>query len=413
MRILLVSDYYPPILGGIATLVQSLSEALVDRGHKVLVYAVAGPRRTEKNGIITKRAMQIGSFFPFMFKQIEEPNIAPMPDPLFIKGLKQIVARFKPDIIHAHGWVMFPTSFYKKLNPDVAAIATLHDYGFFCAKRDLIPELDKRRTPMVCQRTNVGNECVRCSSKTYGFLKSLGVVLCIQLFSPLLNELNCLTAVSNCVAEKARNRVKTKLSVVPNFINLKRFSSKTPDEKPKCVADILFVGRLTPAKGVHLLIKAFEILRKSVPKAKLCIIGKKDPYYNVKIAEKSVSQYEGVSNSELMSLYRHAKIVVVPSVWADPAPLVTLEAMAFGKPLVVTNVGGLKDIVIHGKTGLIVEPRPDNLADALEFLLSDKGVCLEMGAKTKIHLSENFSSRTIVPMYEKVYDEAIRLGKQR
>jgi len=86
--------------------------------------------------------------------------------------------------------------------------------------------------------------------------------------------------------------------------------------------------------------------------------------------------------------------------------------MAFGKPLVVTNVGGLKDMIVHGKTGLVVEPRPENVADALEFLLSNKSISLEMGTKGKIRLSENYSSRVIIPRYEKIYDEAIQLGKR-
>lgn len=410
MRVLLVSDYYPPVLGGIASVVGSLANALHSRGHEVCVCAVAGPKeRTVKQEIVTHKSKNIVSFFPFISKQVEEPNIPPMPDPLFIRDLQKICSEFKPDVIHAHGWVMFPTSFYRRTNRAIRVVVTLHDYGFFCAKRDLIPELYKEKVPMICRLNDVKKECLACSSRIYGFPKAFGVVSCIRLFKSLLLEVNSLTAVSNYVREKAQNTFKTGLQVVPNFIDPEKFHSvpKHASTKHHGTVDILFVGRLTPAKGVALLTAAFRILHKSLPETNLVIVGKKDPFYSIRTGEESVFQYEGVNNDDLLSLYNQARIVVVPSVWADPAPLVALEAMAFGKPLIVTNVGGLKDLVAHGKTGLVVEPRPENLAAAVESLLSNPSESSEMGARGKLRLLKNYTAESVIPQFERIYEQAL------
>jgi len=410
MRILLVSDYYPPVLGGIATIVRSLAYALHSRGHEVRVCAVAGPReRTVEQEIVIYKSKNLVSFFPFILKQVEEPTIPPMPDPIFIRDLQQICSEFKPDIIHTHGWVMFPTSFYRRTDRTLRVVATLHDYGFFCAKRDLIPEFYKESRPMVCPLEDVGKECLACSSRIYGFPKAFGIVSCIRLFKSLLSEVNSITAVSNYVREKAQNTFKTRFQVVPNFIDPEKFISmhRHAHAKHNGPVDILFVGRLTPAKGIGLLTAAFKILHKSLPEAKLVIVGKKDPFYNIRIKEESVLQYEGINNEDLVSLYNQARIVVVPSIWADPAPLVALEAMAFGKPLVVTNVGGLKEIVVHGKTGLVVEPSPENLATAIELLLSNASESSEMGARGKLRLLDNYTSERTIPKFEQIYEQAL------
>lgn len=406
MRILLVTDYFPPVLGGISSLVESLAEALKARHHEICVYAVSGPMASVSyHGLKVEKVQHFSSFFPFLFKNLTEKNIPPAPDPVLLQGINRIVSHFKPDVIHAHGWVMLSTAAYRTFNSDVRSVATLHDYGFACAKRNLVPESNRDRGCMVCSRTGPASQCLRCCSTIYGPLKSFGVVSCLKIFGRLVNNLDCVSAVSNYVAERARLRFTSNILTIPNFVNHKTIMAYKQNTKlAGFSADILFVGRLCRQKGIYLLLEAFKILRKVIPEAKLAIVGKEDPYCRFQIDDRSILHRKSLGKDELSSLYMNSKIVVVPSIWAEPQPMVALEAMAFGKPLVVTAVGGLKEMVVDRKTGFVVKPSPKGLADALICLLSNPSTREEMGYEGRNHLLANYAPEVVVPRIEKMYE---------
>ncbi len=129
---------------------------------------------------------------------------------------------------------------------------------------------------------------------------------------------------------------------------------------------LLYVGRLTEIKGVHVLIKAFITVHAQLPHTRLIIAGSsffggaaKTDYeqWLVKLA-KPVSEaiiFTGfMPHDKLKYMYAAADIVVLPSVWQDPCPLVVLEAMASGTCLVSTAVGGVPELVENGVNGLLV-----------------------------------------------------------
>ena len=411
MRILLVTDYFPPVLGGMSLLVESLANALQARHNEVYVCTVSGSATPDRRqGLKVERAHHLSSFFPFIFKSQVEKNIPPLPDPLFNREINHIVSRFKPDIIHAHGWVMFSTASYRISNPDVYSVATLHDYGFSCAKRNLVPRSNQENGCMVCPRIEPAYECLSCCSATYGSIKPFGVVPCLRIFSHLLNDLDCVSAVSNYVAERARKKFTANIVTIPNFVDYRatignaQKVSKTVDFPP----DVLFVGRLSREKGIYLFLKAFEILRKAIPQTKIAIVGKEDSSCSFQINDKSVFHRKNLERDEVSSLYCNSKVVVIPSIWAEPQPMVALEAMAFGKPLVVTAVGGLKEMVLDGKTGFVVEPSPENLAQALINLLANPSAREEMGSKGRERLLSNYTSEIVVPRIEEMYERSMK-----
>ncbi len=129
---------------------------------------------------------------------------------------------------------------------------------------------------------------------------------------------------------------------------------------------LLYVGRLTQVKGVHVLIKAFITIHSQLPHARLIIAGssffggaaKTDYERSLVELAKPVSNaiiFTGfIPHDKLKYVYAAADIVVLPSVWQDPCPLVVLEAMASGTCLVSTAVGGVPEIVKNGVNGLLV-----------------------------------------------------------
>lgn len=129
---------------------------------------------------------------------------------------------------------------------------------------------------------------------------------------------------------------------------------------------LLYVGRLTEIKGVHVLIKAFITIHAQLPHARLIIAGssffggaaKTDYEQSLVELAKPVSKaiiFTGfMPHDKLRYVYSAADMVVLPSVWQDPCPLVVLEAMASGTCLLSTAVGGVPEIIKNGVNGLLV-----------------------------------------------------------
>jgi spore coat protein SA len=162
---------------------------------------------------------------------------------------------------------------------------------------------------------------------------------------------------------------------------------------------LLYVGRLTEIKGVHVLIQAFVEIHQVLPNTKLVIVGSSffegaaKTSYEQSLVElsKPVSQhiiFTGyIPHDKLKYLYSAADVVVLPSVWQDPCPLVVLEAMASGTCLVSSSVGGVPEVVENGINGVLVKATDVNaLTHAAIEVLSNPYIKaqMELNARQKI-----------------------------
>jgi glycosyltransferase involved in cell wall biosynthesis len=119
-----------------------------------------------------------------------------------------------------------------------------------------------------------------------------------------------------------------------------------------------------------------------------------------------------VPHREVMAAWAGCSIAVVPSVWPEPFGTVAIEAMAAGRPVVASAVGGLREVVVHGETGLHVPAAdPPALAEALGELLADPARRLRMGEAGRRRAQENFSAAAVVPRIEAVYRDALDQGR--
>jgi spore coat protein SA len=131
---------------------------------------------------------------------------------------------------------------------------------------------------------------------------------------------------------------------------------------------LLYVGRLTEVKGVHILIEAFQQVLKAFPQTRLVITGSSFfgdaavTTYQKKLIELATPVANAIiftgfiPHTQLKYLYSIADIVVVPSVWQDPCPLVVLEAMASETCVVATAVGGIPEVIEHDANGILIAP---------------------------------------------------------
>lgn len=161
----------------------------------------------------------------------------------------------------------------------------------------------------------------------------------------------------------ARGLAIRRMSVVPNGVALTEFCP-SPDW-PLDDGYILFVGRLAPQKGVDLLLRAFEVLLRRCPEGRLFIVGDGD----LELYFQRVTHYLGFphrvsfvnwqTGPALVELYQKAQFVVMPSYY-EPFGIVALEAMACGRPIVASRVGGLEEIIQDGVQGYLT-PSGDHL----------------------------------------------------
>ena len=201
-------------------------------------------------------------------------------------------------------------------------------------------------------------------------------------------------------------------TVVYNGLDLADFPrghprrSKTPT--------VLFVGGLEPRKGLEFALLAMPRVLEKCPNARLVVVGKSgfrgtdDPGWFRVLAnragiEESVEMHESVSQEMLMQLYSDCDVLVLPS-RNEGWGLSLMEAMAFEKPVVATRVGGIPELVVDGKEGLLVESGDvSGLADAVGKLLGDPSLRAKMG-RAGLDRVKDFSwdgtAKTVLKAYE-------------
>lgn len=182
---------------------------------------------------------------------------------------------------------------------------------------------------------------------------------------------------------------------------------------------VLGIGRFIHAKGFDDLIEAIALTRETYPEIRLVLVGDGDlrgelEAHTERLGLAGVVTFTGMATrEEVPSHLAGADIVAVPSVhyegYVDGLPNVALEAMAAGKPLVATRVGGLPDVVEHELTGLVVEERdPRALAAAIVKLASNADLRYGMGERGRTRVEESLNWETVAERFEAVYESVIR-----
>jgi len=407
MKILMMSDLYPPVIGGGEIHVQALSRALRKRGHEVAVCTIGNSRPTvshctTEEGIRVYRMEGVFQKMPFLFKDPTRRWHPPIPDPLLTREINKIIRKEKPNVLHAHGWILCS---YLPLERKFAIplILTLHSYGFICPKKNLM------RGNTICKEPFTEG-CVACGSQSYGFIKSFFAYRGVKSTRDKLALVNKFIAVSSFVKEVYSKHLDIddkRIIVIPNFYDSGQKDIDDVDlvESANLPEDfILFVGALTPFKGVDTLIKAYD---KMGDKTKLVLIGTQHPGYNY-TKRRGVTVIENASRRTVLRAYSKCRLVVIPSIWPEPFGLVALEAMSYSKPIVASRVGGLQEVVVDGVTGILVPPsNPRKLAEAITKILQDTDMCQKMGGLGYKRLITLFSVDQVVSKVENIYESAI------
>ena len=346
---MLTWEFPPRIIGGISTHVYHLSRALVEKGTSVRVITCDFPKTPAEEIIDGVPVSRVDS------GRVPESNFLLWIYHLNSQMISKTTELFETerfDLIHAHDWVVGRAAVELKNRLGLPLISTIH-----------ATEIGRGGSLDGEYRTKV-RDIERLLVE-----QSDGIICCSNY---MLDHI-----------QHVLGAVKTKIRVIPNGVEASRFNNgHQPQPIPTGVSEdrktILYVGRIVREKGIFTLLDAFEKLRKQGKDVSLVLVGegplKEDLAKEVlrrKLNDR-VKLAGFVDEKKLVSLYNSSDAFVLPSHY-EPFGMVALEAMASRVPVVVSDVGGLSEIVEDGITGVKVPAyNPSALAEGILRVLEDR-----------------------------------------
>lgn len=407
MRILLLSDLYPPIIGGLERHVQTLARSLAGRGHEVTVATLWHEGLAEHeviDGVAIHRVRGLIQRFEGAFDDPARRYAPPVPDPAVVRALRRIVRHARPDIVHAHNWMIHSYLPLKRAS-GARLILSMHDYSLVCAKKNLMYR------DAICSGPAPA-KCLRCAGNHYGTLKG-AVIATANAGMTLLERrlVDLFVPVSQSVAD-GNHLVAQGLpyEVIPNFVP-DDVALADPDRHPiraQLPADyLLFVGALGRHKGIDVLLEAHASLADAPP---LVLLGATWPD-TPSTDGANVHVIHDVPHDAVMAAMAGSLALLIPSVYADACPTVAMEAMATRRPVIASRIGGLPDLVDDGETGFLVPARDvPALASAMARIAGDPDLRRRMGdaATEKV---KGYVVSAVVERLEAAYERTIRRGR--
>jgi len=332
LRVLLVTQSYHPVYGGIGEHVRHLGLALVSRGHSVRVLTSGPPPRGgELPGLEVAR---IGRRFRIPSNGARA-NLAFHPD--YRRAVRRVLAEGRFDLVHLHS----------PLEPFLPWAVLL-----------------ETRAPIVGTFHNAGP--AHWGYRFFG-----------RALAPLADRITIRTAVSKSAAVFASRFFPGEFHVIPNGVDIERFSPNGPRPPGRRAPSILFVGSLEQRKGLDVLITAVALLRDRLdPPPRLTIVGdgslRRRILRDARRARIDLTWLGTVAHDEIPNCYRAADVLVAPAIYGESFGIVLLEALASGIPVVASRIEGFAEVLEGCRSARLVQPGDARaLASAIEYFTMD------------------------------------------
>ena len=241
-------------------------------------------------------------------------------------------------------------------------------------------------------------------------------VLMNRLARYSIKQADLLRAISNSTKEQLQQWSPEKMIVqFPTWTDIDVFLRRDIHTKKHIPRAILYVGVLTPLKGIHHLINAFVLIAEDFPGAQLVILGKdenKSYAENLKEQVKKLGLNDRVQfigpqpQSDLAIWMAQASVLVLPSM-SEGLGRVIIEAMATGTPVIGSRVGGIPELVRDGVRGFLVSPGDEKaLAEKLRWILSNPDRARAMGECARRFAERVFSTESYLKGYKQIFEMA-------
>lgn len=404
MRILLVNKFHY-LKGGSETYYFSLKELLEEHGHEVIEFSMNDLKNlpskysdyfidnidyNKKQSLITKASLAIKLVYSFEAKN----------------KIEKLIKDYKPDIAHLHIFQhqMTPSILGVLKKHKIPIVYTAHDFKMICPNYKMMLPSGEICEACIGEKyyNCLKNKCVKGSlsnslvdmieAYVHKFLKSYDMIDAVVTPSDFYRKKFVEFGVN-----------KEKLFYIPNFLDISKFETQSSHEDY-----FVYFGRLSEEKGVQILIKAMENVE-----GKLKIIGTGP-------LENQLREYTKLNNLNnkvefmgyrtgvgLKDILKKAMFVVVPSTWYENAPYSILEAMAAGKPVIGSDIGGIPELVKNNKTGLIFESgNYKELNEKISFLIQKPELLNLYGKNARNSIESDYNKEshyfTLINIYNKL-----------
>jgi glycosyltransferase involved in cell wall biosynthesis len=399
VRVLMLAQSYAPVVGGEERIVEDLSVELARRGHEVAVATLRQPigEPPQRDGVAVH---VVRSGIEKLGSDPERNYAPPGPDPVTVRDLRRVVAEFRPEVVHGHNWLY---DSYLPLDREggPALVLSLHDYSLVCLTKRFFLDGQMCSGPAAAK-------CLRHSLDYYGAAKGTVVAAAMRVAEPWARRrADMMLPVSAAVRDLCGLRDGDGVRVVPNFIGGLPQPPAPDDERLAALPEepfVLYFGDVTEDKGAATLLAAYA--RLAEPRPPLVLIGR--PILEQGLDAPGVHALGRLPHAIAVEAVRRSLFTVAPSILPESFGIVALEAAAAGKAAIVSDIGGLRDVVVDGETGLLVAPGDEeSLRGALARLVGDPALRAGMGEAAAQRVARHFSPEAVVPMFEDAYETAL------
>lgn len=359
MRIMIVTDQYPPMVGGVPTVTRGLAVDFANREHQVWVVAPSyGPRDVRR----LEHRVRVYRFSSFAWPMYEELRIPFLP----ILPVRILLKKADPDIIHVHSPAVLGNIAQLLAGGLRKPVIATNHYLPINMSRSLSSD------PVIGRHFN---------NVSYSYLVHF-CNRCEYVTAPTQTALDLLY----------EHGLRAPARAISNGIDLKKYAPGPRDPHirkqlglPEDVPLAIHVNRLSEEKRNNVLLDAIPRMHT---RAHIALVGTGPAEMELRAQAESLNITDRVSflgyvrDAELLALRHTADLFVIPSE-ADLQSLSTMEAMACGLPVIAANAYALPELVHHGENGFLFQPgNSDELASQLDLLLSDDGLRHKMGEES-------------------------------
>ncbi|HEX6554984.1 MAG TPA: glycosyltransferase [Ktedonobacteraceae bacterium] len=393
MRIMIVTDQYPPMVGGVPTVTHGLAHDFAERGHQVWVVAPSQGARDVRRLEQKVRVYRFSSFDWPTYEGLRIPFIPFIP-------IRNLLKRSDPHIIHIHSPVVLGNIAQMLAGGLRKPVIATNHYMPINMSRSLTADPLFSKPFSNITYTYLVHFCNRCEYVT----------------APTVTALNLLY----------EHGLRAPAGVISNGIDLKKFS---PGERSDQIREkfnlpldrplALHVNRLSEEKRIDVLLDAAA---KMTGNGYIALVGSGPAEAELRAQAERLHLSDRVSflgyvrDADLLTLRRSSEMFVIPSE-ADLQSLATMEAMACGLPVVAANSYALPELVHHGENGYLFQPgNSDELASYLDTLLADAPLRARMGQKSLEIIAKHDRAQVLdqwEALYRRLSDEFIEAKQRR
>jgi len=377
MNVVLTTDYFPPHIGGVEKATCELANQLSRIGHRVSVLTLSpqSVRPVENSEGVRVYTAKCHDSTGILGVQSAFSSAAG-------RVIRNVCKKEEADVIHANNLFYFTTiaaSANKKLLK-LPLVTTLH---------------------------------IGTTSRLDGGMRLLTGIYERSVGKWILNQSDHVIAVSDAVKMYARALKvdERKISVIPNGIDVHDISPRLRRDNVECVR-VAFVGRLISNKGPQYLLQAVPLVLRDFPNVEFLIVGG-GPLQGML---QTYAETLGVSNSvrflpavpNIPAFLRECDIYVRPSL-TEGMPLTVLEAMASGVPTIATRIDGTLEIITHGETGFLVDPKNvEQLKFYISKLVGDRKLRSRMSKLARKAIEKHNDWGAVATQTSKVYEKVVK-----